>query len=58
MTKLKTILLQFGVDCAIESKLFLAMIDASIVKREFLAFKLQATMHWQDKPYLGTCGQW
>ena len=51
VTELETILSHFGVDRAIGSKVFPAMIDASAVKREFLAFKLQATTEWQDKTF-------
>ena len=51
VTELETILSQFGVDRAIGSKVFPAMIDASAVRREFLAFKLRATTEWQDKTF-------
>jgi len=52
LTNLGLIAIDFGVDHAIGAKLFPTMIDVAIVKREFLAFKLQASKEWQRQKIL------
>jgi hypothetical protein len=51
VTDLEVIVQHYGIEKAIRSCNFPAMIDAAVVKREFLAFKLQASIEWQDKPF-------
>ena len=46
VTNLQSIVKHYGVDCAIRSKPFLAMVDVATIKRKFLTFKIQATTEW------------
>jgi len=42
---------QYGVDCEIEKRRMIPIVNFVAIKREFFAFKLQATTDWLDKRF-------
>ena len=44
--------LNYGVEKSVQACNSSAIIDAAVVRCEFLSFKLQGNIEWQDKPFL------